>query len=456
MDGLSAATTVISAWQTVCQVIDYIKSVKEAGESREKVLLELIRTRALLLSLKDVVEEVKDEEWSRAIDGLAAPDGALSTFKALLEEIMDVIGVERLPREASQTRKSDFLVARLKPLVQDLKWPFKQPEIKGILTTIERTKTHILVALSSDNIRLSKMIREQLLKVHDEVLVVKDDTTAIRQHQDGSKEWTPEQKLIFKSISILKLPANTGPDEVAIFRQGARELLENDIFKQWLTDGNSLLLTGRPGTGKTSICKVVADYLQSAKRKSETFVATIHFSMIDQNGVQGLQDMLGLIVKNMLQARPEVQKHYNRLMLTGEGPLTVTDCLRIIHRARQDFQHFYVVIDALDECDDERAREIVERLTTLRAPLKIFATSRHSVNMTGLIHHFDHSLSLEELLSDGMKVVIRMTLMQKLSVAMIKFLKNDPAEIDAIANEVCERSNGLYVLKLEAMPGWYM
>lgn len=34
------------------------------------------------------------------------------------------------------------------------------------------------------------------------------------------------------------------------------------------------------------------------------------------------------------------------------------------------------IFDALDECDEGLARELVVKLTTLRAPLRIFATSR--------------------------------------------------------------------------------
>ena len=103
MDGLSATTTVLSLLQTAWQAIEYVKAVKGAVEARQKVLLELIRARALLASLSDVADEVKDDEWSRALQGLDGPDGALSAFKALLEKMMDEMGVERSPKTASQT-----------------------------------------------------------------------------------------------------------------------------------------------------------------------------------------------------------------------------------------------------------------------------------------------------------------------------------------------------------------
>lgn len=89
------------------------------------------------------------------------------------------------------------------------------------------------------------------------------------------------------------------------------------------------------------MCEAVENYLQSSTLSSETFVVAIYFFFINCHRLQSLQTVLAFIFEIMLWARPQLQKYYNRLMLTGEGPWEVTDCLRIIHRARQYFQHFY-------------------------------------------------------------------------------------------------------------------
>lgn len=104
------------------------------------------------------------------------------------------------------------------------------------------------------------------------------------------------------------------------------------------------------------------------------------------------------MVENMLKARPQLQKYYNKLMLTGEGLLEIAESLRTLHRARQDFQHFYIVLDALDECDQQQAQEVVQKLTSLRTPLKIYAKSRPIL----FIHHFSHSFSYEITMSNDM------------------------------------------------------
>ena len=66
--------------QTAWQVIEYVRAVKGAGEVRQKVILELIRARALLGSLSGVAADVKDDAWFRALQVLDSLDGVLSTL----------------------------------------------------------------------------------------------------------------------------------------------------------------------------------------------------------------------------------------------------------------------------------------------------------------------------------------------------------------------------------------
>ena len=348
------------------------------------------------------------------------------------------------PPKASNTQSNDCYrttVAKLDTLIRDMKWPFTQPQIQDRLNTLERIKTHFLVALSSDSVRLSRLIRDQLQIIHGEVHMIKDNTTAFRKHQEGSKEWSMEQKLIFQSISNHHFSSEVAPDKVGWLTQSASEFFNHKLFSQWLTGGNSLLLSGAAGTGKPSMCRVVENYLRSLAPSSQSFVVAIYFSFNNQHRLQSLQAVLSFVVETMLRVEPQLKKHYDRLMLAGEGPLEVTDCLRIIHRTRQDFQHFYLVIDALDEWDAQQAREIVERLTQLRSPLKIFATSRPEA----LAGHFFHQIIMTEVVSAGMKSYIRETLAERVPFVVLSPMRNDPARFDEVVDAIFVKNNGVYV-----------
>jgi adenylate kinase family enzyme len=203
----------------------------------------------------------------------------------------------------------------------------------------------------------------------------------------------------------------------------------------------SLLLSGRPGSGKTSMCRVVEHYLRAQVSNSDTFVVAVYLSFRNEKETQGLQAVLAFIVETMLKQRPQIQKYYNRLMLTREGPLEVEDSLRIIHRARQDFRDFYILIDALDECDTQQAQVIVERLTRLRHPLKVLATSRQSPRMTA---HFSTRINMESLNSYGIRRYIERSLAAKLPV--VSSDTGDAAKLGRIAENLLRRSEGQYVL----------
>ncbi|MCJ1475527.1 hypothetical protein MMC13_004190 [Lambiella insularis] len=488
MDGLSAATTVISILQTALQVINYVKAVRGAKEERQILLLELIRARGLLATLTDVTEEVGNDNWSQALQSLDGPHGPLYTFKVLLEEIIDEMAIVKASNEARKTQQSALMVLKAKlpklvgyyrrnssssiastkhsedfqppfnnhhedisikldSAIKDLKWPFTQSRLQELLNTLERIKTHFLVALCSDNVRLSKLIRDELETVHGKVLVIKDNTTAIREHQEGSKEWTYEQRLIFQSISTLDFSSRISPDMLDQLKRGASWLLDHDTFHQWRTGewrtgGSTLLLSGMAGCGKSSICRVVESYLQSSGSSSEVFVVAIYFSYHNRPENQSLQAVLAFVVEHMLRVRPQFQKHYNKLMLTGEGPLEIADCLKIIHRARQDFQHFYIILDALDECDHQQAQEIVKKLTGLRTPLKIFATSRPDSS----INYFSYNITMsEEDISVDIKAYIREGLSQKLPIRITRSLTQDPTEFERVVETITAQSQGLFL-----------
>jgi hypothetical protein len=121
----------------------------------------------------------------------------LLEFKALLEWIMDEMGVsnpqqqgvspstptpgpprfrENIRRKFSsrlslstrpaQNPKPNSLdnshaqnsITGVKDAIKDIVWPFKEAEVQKLFGKLESIKTHLVLALSSDNVRLSRLI----------------------------------------------------------------------------------------------------------------------------------------------------------------------------------------------------------------------------------------------------------------------------------------------------------
>lgn len=185
------------------------------------------------------------------------------------------------------------------------------------------------------------------------------------------------------------------------------------------------------------------NFLKASGPSSEIFVAALYFSYRNKPENQSLQAVLAFIVEHMLKGHPRLQKYYNKLMLTGEGPLEVADSLRILHRARQDFQHFYIVLDALDECDDQQAQEVVQKLTSLRTPLRIFATSRLIISVQHLSHSFSYEITMsDDAISHSIEIYIREALAKGPRFSLTKDLK------EHAVHSILLQSDGVYVTKL--------
>lgn len=95
MDGISVFETIVSLVQLAWQVTQYIKEVKGAERERQKLILELIRARGFLVTVKDLADGVEKDTWAEAITHLLGQNGPLDAFKGLLEDIMDRLGLER-------------------------------------------------------------------------------------------------------------------------------------------------------------------------------------------------------------------------------------------------------------------------------------------------------------------------------------------------------------------------
>jgi len=154
MDPLSITASLIAVLQiggtVISALYEYRKGVKHASKDAAKIIDELNSLRIVLESLLSVAEkeESATERSSRlsTIQQLAKPNGELERCKANLV----------------------FLNAKLQPesgwktLKQALVWPLKEAEVKNTLDDIQRSKSTLHFALSTDEAVVT-------LEIHDGV-----------------------------------------------------------------------------------------------------------------------------------------------------------------------------------------------------------------------------------------------------------------------------------------------
>jgi hypothetical protein len=128
--GLAASITALL--QLTKGVLGYINETYNASNNRKRFSDEIESTQHLLEQLSLKSEEAK---WADTMKVLATPQGPLNQLESTLK------GLEK------RLKPSD---GRLKTLGKTLKWPFDQKEVEAMITSLERSKSLLVLALQRD------------------------------------------------------------------------------------------------------------------------------------------------------------------------------------------------------------------------------------------------------------------------------------------------------------------
>ncbi|GJP88753.1 hypothetical protein CBS147323_10006 [Aspergillus niger] len=426
MDGISNAASLVALLQLAGAVINYLSTVIDAPAQKRKLLAALIQARGLLSTLVELTNEVQDEDWSHTIQSLSAHNGPLPTFQELLEHMARKLGITHSG-------------ARTKTVLDQLRWPFDQTGFQEMITSLEKLKSHFLLAMANDHIRLSKAIRSELHELQNQLT-----EATFRTQRQTIMSLSKEQELIVKSLSLGGLFHELNGDEVMERRAGAEWFLRQNAFKKWHGTSHTpstLVLTGSPGSGKSSICEVTRFFLKAWHQSEiDTCVAYFAFNFSQREKLSEAL-VLSNIVQQILLERPYLMEHIAALRVTG-GPLSSIESIDLIRRARRDLKYFYVILDGLDECEGT-SRNVVESLLQIKPPVNILAAGRGTSAAFGslqdsVIVHADDAMTL----SAHFDMIKKM--LEK-NARLTAYLDHSPETVTKAANLIFEQSNGSWI-----------
>ncbi|KAK3174446.1 hypothetical protein OEA41_001692 [Lepraria neglecta] len=131
--------SIVALLQFTATVVQYLSNVKDASDSRKRLLSEVSSASGLLYLLNDLAERDKwAKNWPATLRSLATSNGSLDQFRQALE----LLAKKLAP------------VAGLSKAGKVLAWPFEKGDVQFVLLTIERQKTLFILALQSDHIGL--------------------------------------------------------------------------------------------------------------------------------------------------------------------------------------------------------------------------------------------------------------------------------------------------------------
>lgn len=158
-------------------------------------------------------------------------------------------------------------------------------------------------------------------------------------------------------------------------------------MRNWLdTTRQTLFCHGLPGVGKTIITSSVINYLQtniqerSRQNREGSFGVGFVYCDFQQRAQQKAVDILASLLKQLIQklsAVPEIVRSlYKEHKNNTSSSCPIGDIAKALQSAVSSYARVFIVIDALDECED-RSKLLTEiSKIQVQTQANLFTTSR--------------------------------------------------------------------------------
>lgn len=365
MEVLGAISSVITIIDSASKLANYYGEVKNANQEVTRLQESLQNYKMTVEGLQSLLESQRD---GRHLETSQKLRGALDTSRQQLQNItatlQESIDKKNQPSDSGGVRdKLRQKMSRLGLDKQSLEWPFQRKEINGIVNDLHQCQSILSAALQIDSTAAASLAHQRNVLSK---LPIASGAAIDSQESERDPRCHPDTR---KEILAGIFDWNEDPDGRCIF---------------WLF--------GMAGTGKSTICRTVADQLRQENvpvatylfKKGEgdrgtakRFFTTLAAQIVHQ--VPGLASQVqDAIEKDPFIADRSKKEQFEMLILK---PLEDCKSLPDLPRA------ITVVVDALDECEqDEDARAIIrlfsiakESLTSVR--LRFFVTSRPDIHI---------------------------------------------------------------------------
>jgi Cdc6-like AAA superfamily ATPase len=223
--------------------------------------------------------------------------------------------------------------------------------------------------------------------------------------------------------------------------------LKSNEFQQWLEQNNqTLFCPGIPGAGKTIITSIVIRHLHNMFGNDPTIGIAYLYCNFKQQHEQTSTDLIMSLLKQLAQKQSFtfdiVQSLYDHHKFERTRPSAV-DILSALHHIMASYSRTFVIIDALDECQDscEGRGTFLREIFNLQAKagVNIFTTSRP---IREIENKFDKSIRLEICANDADVQKYLEKKLQNFPSAVVK----DLSLRAEIKSRIAKAVDGMYVL----------
>ncbi len=397
-DPLGTTASIIAIIQLSSVVVEYINGVRGATKERKRLRDGVRACEFILQQLKDDADDTEEgKAWSETIKALEGADAPLGRLWVALNIVK-----EKLKPKTG-----------LEKALTSLKWPFSEKEVEKIISSIEREKTLLQLALTNDcryvclcseaagsieftsnSLAISRLIWYR--KLIYEIRECSDEnkthlTELIRAIEKNSTDHDKHLSRLIQSFEAASIQSNRQLMDVKIGVDGLHQaqddqqrqtvldwltpinyasqqndfitrrqegtgqwLLNSEEFRTWLNiDKETLFCPGIPGAGKTILTSIVVEELTTRFSNDPTVGIAYLYCNFRRQDEQKINDLLASLLKQLAESQLSfsvtVKELYNRHETKRTRP-----SLREVSDALQAVtalnSRAFIIIDALDEC----------------------------------------------------------------------------------------------------------
>jgi hypothetical protein len=320
--------------------------------------------------------------------------------------------------------------------------------------------------------KLSQAIKHRVDTIYSDSQAIKDDTSHMRKDIStlgmgvgAIQQGQSRQQLdnILEWISSTDFPAQQS-DFIARRQDGTGLwFLRSPEFSKWIHGSNpTLFCPGIPGAGKTIMAATTIDYLRRTLPSNTIGVAYIYCNY-NAKADQNTTSLLAAILKQLVRARPSIAEPVTRLYdrHADQTRLSLKEILSALQSILTNYSSVYIVVDALDECQEEDGtrRQLLAKLRDLqrKADMRLMVTSRF---IPDIENEFRLALKLEVRASD--EDVKRFVISQMYRLP--KCIQHDTELRRFVQDKIVEAVDGMSAFRtpfmsavnLQTMPGFFL
>ncbi|KAK0120227.1 hypothetical protein ONS95_011633 [Cadophora gregata] len=401
---------------------EFIKLVKDAGETVEKVICEVNWLLGMLHSLQNVARRLEGD--ARTLD----PTMQIKWIEPCYQTLSKI-----------QSHQEKAMAGDTMTRMEKIKWPLRQSATRELLEEIERHKSNIALAMNAKEM-------SALCDIRDGVHCLKRafDSHRIVQNQIVLNDERRKMLQILGDINARKWQDSNirlrQPGTGIWFTNGAE-------LKEWLSrERSKLWINGIPGAGKTVLMSSTIQKIESELKTTEALA--FFYCDYKDSSTHSASTILGCLARQLIMRLEDcfddLTSFYEEHITPDRSIRTPSpeECCKLISKLSTRFETVMLVVDGLDEITDGRA-EVTRLLASLQASsssIKALFSSRPEIDIGHVLQDFQ-TISIAAQSSD-IRLYIASEIERRTTDMRLEI--GDPNLKEHIMKTIAERCDGMF------------